>query len=127
MALGLVLFGCFGLRANAGDELPAAPSDLELSPVRVSTLPWYQVPRRSRVVLRKLAAKDGVTLSKCITHESDGLVRYEFHAWRRTGLFSREDVVLTEFTESVKQAGEREATQSLRGRLSSLSRSISPR
>lgn len=128
-ALALALSVLAGPAAIAGDEPDAAPTtgfDV-VEPVRVSRLPWFQVPRRSRVVLRKMAAKDNVTLSKCVAYESDGQIRYEFHAWRRTGPFSREDVVLTEFTETVEQAQDREEADSLRARLSRLSDSISPR
>jgi hypothetical protein len=123
-------------RGGAGDgdlpELPAAPAapaadvrvpddaEPEAAPVKVSTMPWHAVPPRARAAVRRIAALEKATPSRCLVLERDDTVTYEFRGWRRTGPLRREEVVLVRVSEPLAEAEARRHASSLPGRLERL-------
>lgn len=113
-------------RAGDGPGPPPAPESAAALPdPDASPLRWWSVPRRARSTLRRMAAAQDASVSRCLLIERDGQVTYEVHAARRRGLLRKEEFVLTRFTEPEAEASARREARSLRGRLGRLRQSVS--
>ncbi|HEU5115211.1 MAG TPA: hypothetical protein VFT74_00900, partial [Isosphaeraceae bacterium] len=91
---------------------------------RGQVMPWWTIPRSARVAIREMASERNASVSRCLRIDEGGQITYEVHATRRTGLFQRQDFVLTRISESREAAEERQEQRTLSGRLKTLRATI---